>query len=219
MILVPIKDFADAKQRLAQVLTAEQRRELARTMFIDVLNALRDVVSRPQVGVVTRDSEAMRLADEFGFLKIYDGLNAGETEAIEAATQQAIARGAQYTLVVPGDAPLVTPNEITRILCAAPPEGAVMASAADGQGTNAVFRRPAALFPLRFGNHSFLPHLRRALATGKPAIVLKLAKVALDIDRASDLYALAKAPGHTPSQQLVRSWGFGQTAVALAAGF
>src|SRR5436309_10194515 len=159
MILVPIKDFANAKQRLAPVLTPEQRCQLARVMFADVLRALAAMLPSPTVAVVSRDAEAMRMASQFGFSRIYDGLNAGETEAIAAATEQAVARGAEFTLVIPGDAPLVTPEEISRLLDAAPKkEGAVLASAADGQGTNAVLRRPPALFPLRFGNHSYMPH-------------------------------------------------------------
>lgn len=219
MILVPIKDFASAKQRLAPVLTAERRSELARTMFTDVLRTLATVPSLPSVAVVTRDAEAMRLASEFGFARIYDGLNAGETEAIASATEQAAELGAEFSLVIPGDSPLVTAEDITRILNSAPREGTVLAPAADSQGTNAIFRRPANLFPARFGNQSFVPHLRAAIATRKPTVVLKLEGLALDIDRPNDLTALGCASGSKPSQQLVRSWGFGHAAVARAAGF
>jgi 2-phospho-L-lactate guanylyltransferase len=222
MILVPIKDFASAKQRLAPVLTPEQRRQLAHVMFADVLRALAAIPSCPTVAVVTRDAEAMRMASQFGFSRIYDGLNAGETEAIAAATEQAIARGAQFTLVIPGDAPLVTPEEIMRVLDTAPKnQGTVLAAAADNQGTNAILRRPADLFPARFGNQSFLPHLRAAIATRKPTVVLRLAGLALDVDRPDDLHALACASGAKESQRLVRSWGFGSRAAAIAraAGF
>ena len=219
MILVPIKDFTNAKQRLATVLTLEQRAELARTMFTDVLSALASVPSAPAVAVVTRDAEATRLASEFGFARLYDGLNAGESEAIASATEQAVELGAEFTLVIPGDAPLVTPEEITRALHSAPPEGSVLAPAADNQGTNAIFRRPGNLFPARFGNQSFVPHLRAAIASRKPTVVLKLEGLALDIDRPNDLKALACASGSKPSQELVRSWGFGQHAMARAANF
>ena len=97
MILVPIKDFTNAKQRLAPVLTPAQRCELARTMFTDVLHALASVASSPRVAVVTRDAEAMRLASELGFARLYDGLNAGETEAIASATEQAVELGAVFS--------------------------------------------------------------------------------------------------------------------------
>ena len=206
MILVPVKDFENAKQRLAGILSADQRRALAAAMFSDVLRALAAVPGSPTVAVVTRDQRAKQLAAAFGFEVIVDNQNAGETEAIASATKVAVERGAQWTLVMPADAPLVTADEVARLLQAAPREGTVLASAADGEGTNAVLRRPAALFPLRFGNHSFRPHLRAAQATGKPVVVVKLPGVALDIDRPADLMALAEAAGATRAQQLVRQW-------------
>jgi len=62
------------------------------------------------------------------------------------------------------------------------------------------------LFPLRFGNDSFLPHLAAAKATGLPCVVLNLAGIALDIDRPEDLQELAAVGGERRSQTLVRSW-------------
>ena len=206
MILIPIKDFATAKQRLAEVLSEAQRSELARAMFADVLAVLTSVPERPAIAVVTRDAEALAMAHRSGCQAIHDRENAGETEAIVAATEVAMARGAQFTLVIPGDAPLVKTEEISLLLSSAPSEGSVLAPAADGEGTNAVLRRPGALFPLRFGNHSFAPHLRAAHATGKAVVVLRLPGLALDIDRPADLATLAAAPGNTRAQQLVREW-------------
>ncbi len=78
--------------------------------------------------------------------------------------------------------------------------------AADGRGTNAIFRRPAGLFPARFGNDSFEPHHAAAQATGKPCVLLSLPGIALDVDNPSDLLALAAAPGETHAQRLVRQW-------------
>jgi 2-phospho-L-lactate guanylyltransferase len=80
----------------------------------------------------------------------------------------------------------------------------------DKRGTNAVLRRPASLFPLRFGNDSFMPHLSAAIATDKSCVVLSLARIGLDIDTAEDLSELAQAPGEKPSQVLARKLGFGE---------
>jgi 2-phospho-L-lactate guanylyltransferase len=217
MILVPVKDFANAKSRLAPVLSRAEREQLARAMFANVLNALCEArhpllsAARPAaIGIVTRDPEAIAMAQQIcpagRYEIVHDEQNAGETEAIAAATQGAIARGAKFTLVIPGDAPLVTAAEIEQVLDAAPAEGTVLAPARDGEGTNAILRRPGDLFPLRFGNHSFAPHVCTAQATGKPVVILHLAGVALDIDRPEDLAALAAAAGELRAQRLVRDW-------------
>ena len=88
----------------------------------------------------------------------------------------------------------------------APAGGAVLVPDAAGRGTNAAWRSPGDLFPLRFGNDSFLPHLAAAKATGLPCVVLELPSIARDVDRPEDLRELAAASGERRSQKLVRSW-------------
>jgi len=97
---------------------------------------------------------------------------------------------------------------------AAPGEGSVIAPAGDGRGTNAIFRRPAGLIPLRFGNDSFKPHFAAAKATNRPCVVLSLPGIALDVDNASDLRRLAAAPGETRSQRLIREWNLADLPLA-----
>lgn len=215
MILVPVKNLLGAKQRLGSLLDQAIRTELAQTMLLDVLETLASWAGRPPVAVVTSDPFACDLAVRFSFEVIPDSANRSETDAIEMATQVCEARGADFTLVIPGDIPLIQASEIEKILEAAPVEGSVLAPAADGRGTNAAFRRPAALFPLRFGNDSFKPHVAAARATGKPVAVLSLPGVALDVDSPADLRQLADLPGETRSQRMVRQ--FDLTDLPLAA--
>jgi 2-phospho-L-lactate/phosphoenolpyruvate guanylyltransferase len=214
MILVPVKNLENAKQRLAFVLDQGTRTELAQAMLHDVLDALAACSSNSEVSLVTSDPFALDLAQAFSFQVIPDAANRSETDAIEMATQLCESRGVLNTLVIPADIPLIQPAEVTAILQAAPEKGSVLVPAADGRGTNAIFRRPAALFPLRFGNDSFKPHLAAARATGKPCVVLSLPGIGLDLDKPSDLAALASAPGETRSQHLVRQWNMSELPVA-----
>jgi 2-phospho-L-lactate guanylyltransferase len=204
MLLIPIKNLFSAKQRLANVLDQGARTQLAQDMLSDVLAAVASWTNRPEVALVTGDSFAAGLAKRSGFEVIRDNANLGETEAIAMATEVCESRGIESTLVIPGDIPLITAYELEEILRIAPVQGSVLVPAADGRGTNAAFRRPAGLFPLRFGNDSFKPHLTAARATQKPCVVIQLPGVALDVDNPSDLRQLADAPGETRSQSLVR---------------
>jgi 2-phospho-L-lactate guanylyltransferase len=206
MILVPIKNLANAKQRLAALLDQPTRTELAQAMLFDVLEAVNQCKSRSEVGLVTTDSFAIKLARHFHFQVIADNANSGETDAIAMATQFCESQGIKSTLVIPGDIPCIQASELDQILDAAPDEGCVIVPAADGRGTNAILRRPAGLFPLRFGNDSFKPHLAAARATGKSCVVISLPGIALDVDNPSDLKQLANALGETRAQQLIRQW-------------
>jgi len=206
VILIPVKNLSAAKQRLAVILDQPARTELAQAMLNDVVSAVAAWKQRPACALVTSDPFAVQLARQYDFEIISDPSNPGETGAIELATEICVARGIDSTLVIPADIPLIQAGELELILQQAPGEGSVLAPAADGRGTNAVFRRPANLFPLRFGNDSFKPHLAAAQATGKPCIVLQLPRLAIDVDNPEDLQCLLNHPGETRSQSLLRRW-------------
>ena len=206
MILIPVKNLSSAKQRLATVLDQPARTELARAMLHDVLSVFHQWRERPQVTLVTSDPFAIELAQAYKFEIIPDPVNPGETGAIEMATRLCEERGVEYSLVIPADIPLIASWEFEEILQQAPIEGSVLVPAADGRGTNAALRRPAGLFPLRFGNDSFKPHLAAAQATGKPCAVLQSPGIAVDVDNPADLQRLLSMPGETRAQRLARKW-------------
>lgn len=206
MILIPVKNLAGAKQRLAAVLQQPARTELAQTMLHDVADALAAWPGRPACALVTGDPFALKLAKQYGFEIIAERENPGETGAIAMATRLCAEHGIESTLVIPADIPLLHASEIARIYEQAPKEGSVLSPAADGRGTNAAFRRPPDLFPLCFGNDSFKPHLAAARATGKPCIVLHSSGIAMDVDNPADLERLLAHSGQGRTQVLLRRW-------------
>ena len=206
MILIPVKNSQSAKQRLASILDQPARTQLAQAMLHDVSSALAQWRNRPAVALVTNDPFAIKLAQQYNFEVIPDPINPGETGAIEMATLICEQRGLEFSLVIPADIPLTQAWELQEIFKQAPPVGTLLVPAADGRGTNAAFRRPAGLFPLRFGNDSFKPHLAAAQATGKPCIVMQSPGIAVDVDNPEDLQRLLAQPGDTRAQRLVRQW-------------
>jgi 2-phospho-L-lactate guanylyltransferase len=209
MILLPVKNLAKAKQRLASVLDQAARTELAQAMLTDVVAAIASFAG-DEVVLITSDPFALELAGHYRFEVLRDEANTSETDAIEMATRVCEARGSTSTLVIPGDIPLIDASDIRAIYEASPKTGSVLVPSTDKRGTNAVLRRPASLFALRFGNDSFMPHLAAAIATNKSCVVLSLPRIGLDIDTPEDLYQLAQAPGEKRSQVLARQLGFGE---------
>lgn len=216
MILIPVKNLASAKQRLAAALDQPTRTQLAHTMLTDVAEAVA-AAACDDVALVTSDVFAIELARQHGFDVIRDDSNISETDAIEMATRLCESRGIECVLVIPGDIPLIEAAEIRAIYDNAPETGCVLVPSRDKRGTNAALRRPSSLFALRFGNDSFMPHLAAAIATDTSCVVLSLPGIALDVDTPEDLRELAHAPGVRHSQLLARKLGFGKTdAVTLA---
>ena len=210
VVLIPVKGFKTAKQRLASVLGPEERSILARAMLEDVLRSIAACSDLPPQNLITGDPEAKRMALRFGLGIIEEREASSETQAVAMATQACIERGVRSVLVIPGDIPLVEAHEIRAVLDALPrqPEmhGAVLVPAHDGRGTNAALLRPPGLIALQFGNDSFEPHLRAAQETGAALKVLRLRGIGLDIDNPADLAQLLEIETRTESQDLLRSW-------------
>jgi 2-phospho-L-lactate guanylyltransferase len=214
ILLIPFKSLATAKQRLAPALNAQQRSQFAEAMLRDVMTAAGAITQRTDVAIVTGDPRAQSIARESGFLFIEDERNESETAAIDMATRWCEQRGYDTTIVVPADIPLITGNELHRVLDAAPLEGAVIVPAYDRRGSNCILRRPASLIPLRFGNDSFLPHCEAMRRSGKELVILEMPGIGLDVDNPHELELLVERDGETNAQRLLRSWGFGRNDVS-----
>jgi 2-phospho-L-lactate/phosphoenolpyruvate guanylyltransferase len=205
VVAVPVKDLVNAKQRLVAFLSPPERRDLARAMLEDVLEALAGARIGP-VLVVTRDPEVEGLAARHGAGTLREESNLGHTEAVAHAQRAALARGAARFLTVPGDVPCVTPAEF-RTLSETPLDvpGAVFVPSLSGFGTNAALLEPPDAMPLKFGEPSFDNHLVAARAAALRPLVLRLPGIGLDIDAPDDLGLLLERGPSTRSARLLVS--------------
>ena len=206
--VVPVKERAAAKQRLARLLPEALRRELAQAMLEDVLAALAAVPGLAGIVVVTVEPAARRLAARYGARVVEDGARDGHTGAVTAAARRLRAEGQAGMLTVPGDVPLVTAAEIAALIAAHRPVPAfTIAPSHDEQGSNAILMSPPDAVPLRFGKDSFFPHLRAAEACGIRPTVLRLPGIALDIDTPEDLAAFLARSSRTRARALLDRCG------------
>ena len=205
VVAVPVKDLVNAKQRLVAFLSPPERRDRARAMLEDVLEALAGARIGP-VLVVTRDPEVEGLAARHGAGTLREESNLGHTEAVAHAQRAALACGAARFLTVPGDVPCVTPAEL-RTLSETPLDapGAVFVPSLSGFGTNAALLEPPDAMPLKFGEPSFDNHLVAARAAALRPLVLRLPGIGLDIDAPDDLGLLLERGPSTRSARLLVS--------------
>ena len=66
-VLLPVKAFADAKQRLVPSLDAPARAGLARAMLLDVLKAIAQARSPERIVIFSAAGEVIETATPFGF--------------------------------------------------------------------------------------------------------------------------------------------------------
>jgi 2-phospho-L-lactate guanylyltransferase len=196
--VLPVKTLHHAKQRLAGVLAANERAELARAMAEDVLSALAASPTLAGILLVTGDPEARRLAARYGARVLQQDEERGHTVASSLGARTLAQEGVACMVQVPADIPLVTPEDIAALLAVHGEAPAItLVPARDEGGTNAVACSPADVMPLRFGGASFAAHCRRARAHGIEPQIVRRAGLALDIDTPHDLAAFLAAPSPT----------------------
>jgi 2-phospho-L-lactate/phosphoenolpyruvate guanylyltransferase len=189
--VVPVKRFSTAKSRLAIVLDAIERAELARLMFEDVLESLAQCKEfLAGIIVVTSDESAAALARSRSAMVVSDTADNGINAAVRLAIHRIDQSRDDGVIIVPSDIPQLSLDDIFKAVTAisAPLTLAVVPATEDG-GTNLLACRPADAVPLRFGPHSFDQHCRAALFAGITPHVLAAPALGLDIDRPENLRA------------------------------
>tara|TARA_B100000676_G_scaffold277408_1_gene299047 strand:+ start:961 stop:1629 length:669 start_codon:yes stop_codon:yes gene_type:complete len=203
--VVPIKNTVDAKQRLADVLSAEHRRGLFIAMLTDVLTALAGATALAGIVAVTRDPHACELARRFGAEIASEPANYGHTAAVTRGGDYLRAKGHSAMLALPGDIPTLSSAEVDAMVGALDSTpGFAIAPSGDKFGSNGVAVSPTDLIEFAFGNDSFRPHLTRAKAAGVQPSILELPGFALDVDRPDDLATFAAQPSATLSYEYLR---------------
>jgi 2-phospho-L-lactate/phosphoenolpyruvate guanylyltransferase len=203
-LLLPIKDLRNAKQRLAAVLTPDERFGLAQAMLADTILAICGAQRAEKIFIVTNYEPAMETAAKLGWEILREGQQTSESASVDFASRLCAERGVTSLLRLPLDLPLAQPADIDELLateCAAP--AAVMVPSGDGTGTNAILRTPPTLFPSHFGSDSFAKHSREAEQAGATIIVRRNARLEMDVDDESDLRALLR---HNLTHTMTGKW-------------
>jgi 2-phospho-L-lactate guanylyltransferase len=191
--ILPIKSFADAKQRLQSELSPGPRRALAEAMFSDVLVALRRARSVDEVLVVTADNGAQQIAGGYG-AQVLDDQQEGHNPAATLGIRWALEANLDRALLVPGDCPMLDPVEVDELLAQPVEEpSALIVPDRHGTGTNALLLTPPDALAPSFGPGSCERHTADARAAGTEPEVVEVRSLALDIDTFDDLETLQAA--------------------------
>jgi 2-phospho-L-lactate guanylyltransferase len=193
LAILPIKSLGAAKQRLAQLLGSDPRQDLTEAMFTDVIAALSEVEDIDEIAVVTRDPVARAVSKEAGARSLFDAAEGGQSAAARIGVRYALATGFGRALLVPGDTPLLDPDELRDMLVRSGEARAEVVIVPDrhGTGTNALLLAPPAAIQPSFGPGSFERHLAATRDCGVSHRVDPVASLTLDVDTPEDLDALA----------------------------
>ena len=189
--IVPMKPLAEAKTRLWDDLPSLERQAVVLLMLERVVTAALNATARGACVVVGGDEVVREVAEASGARWVPDhatGLNA----ALWAAIQTAYTDGAEATLFLPGDLPLVTYDDVLTLVAASDQyTRTVCVRASSDGGTNALLQPAGTAFEPLLGERSFEKHCEAAAAAGAALVTPDLPRVAFDLDTRAD-YEWAK---------------------------
>jgi 2-phospho-L-lactate/phosphoenolpyruvate guanylyltransferase len=196
-VILPVKRFGDAKQRLLTVLDRPQRAALVKAMLSDVLVAATEAREVERVIVVTSEGRAQRIALSHARrtgtpIEVFEEpADRGHPEAATLGIVRAKALGASCVALLPGDCPLLDPDELDTALARMCPGRVAVVPDRHGTGTNALLMAPPDAIGPAFGPGSCARHSERAESAGHDMAVETLASLALDVDTPGDLQEMA----------------------------
>jgi 2-phospho-L-lactate guanylyltransferase len=192
-VVVLIKDFDSAKQRLQPALGPKERRALARR---NAQLAVQAAAAGDRVLVVAGDEEVADLARTWGAEVLLEPGQEGQNVAAARGIARAVDGGADAVLLLSSDLPLVTVDAVREVLEAGSRiEGpvAVAVRAVGRGGTNALYLRPPGAISLHFGSDSLAKFRDEAERSGVAFVVHDSEAMALDLDEPGDLARLRRA--------------------------
>src|SRR3954453_3380226 len=200
-VILPVKRFGDAKQRLLSALDRPQRAALVKAMLTDVLTSANEAPGEGRVIVVTSEGRAERIALHHARradtpIEVFEEpADRGHPEAATLGIVRAKALGASCVALLPGDCPLLDPHELDTALERMRPGRVAVVPDRHGTGTNALLMAPPDAIGPAFGPDSRERHAGRADRAGHQVAVEELASLALDVDTPADLEAVAAVLG------------------------
>jgi len=192
-VVVLIKDFDSAKERLRPALGSKSRRALARR---NAQLAVTAAAAGDHVLAVAGSEEVAEMAAAWGASVLLEPREEGQNTAAERGIASARAAGAEAVLLLSSDLPLVTADAVRRLLQVAGrlTSPVVVAVPAIGRGgTNALYLRPTDTIGMHFGEESLVKFRDDAEARGVKFAVHHSDAIALDLDEPSDLERLSRA--------------------------
>lgn len=189
VVLVPVKSFADAKARLAGVLSPGEREALARWTAEQVLAAAGEL----PVFVACDNDGVAAWAVAHGATVLWHpgvGLNAAVNRSIDDLR----GHGVGHVIVAHGDLP-----RAPSLAGVAVADTITLVPDARNDGTNVAALPTDLAFSFEYGPGSFHRHLQRAIAGRLPVAVRRDPLLALDIDTPSDLM-------HPLVQEVLPAW-------------
>ena len=189
--VIPMKSLHSAKSRLSNILTAQQRKNLAMYLLDATIKELKKSNFISEIIIVSND-KAVKKYTCINNLKFIKDSDEGVNKAVILADKYCIDNGINANIVIPQDLPFISAKEIDEICTISNKyhKCIIICPSKRFDGTNILFRKPPDVIKTHYDNNSYMNHLKEAYKFKIPFESLDIVKLRFDLDTKEDLLEL-----------------------------
>ena len=192
-ILVPFKNFKQAKSRLRKDLSDSETEKIAKLMLEDVLSEVSKSKIADRKFLLTKDSNAISLGVKYGIEIIEEKIQVDESTSVDKACNYLKTIGASAVLRLPGDIPNIEARDIDLLLNEGKHDSvSIIVPSDSGTGTNAFYKCPPDVISSSFGENSFQKHIDSFITKNIKFKIMEIENISVDIDSLDDLNKIKK---------------------------
>ena len=189
--VIPMKSLHSAKSRLSNILTAQQRKNLAMYLLDATIKELKKSNFISEIIIVSND-KALKQYSCINNLKFIKDSDEGVNQAVILADKYCIDKGINANIVIPQDLPFISAKEIDKICTISNKyhKCIIICPSKRFDGTNVLFRKPPDVIKTHYDDNSYMNHLKEADKFKIPIETLDIVKLRFDLDTKEDLLEL-----------------------------
>jgi 2-phospho-L-lactate/phosphoenolpyruvate guanylyltransferase len=189
--VIPMKSLHSAKSRLSNILTAQQRKNLAMYLLDATIKELKKSNFISEIIIVSND-KALKQYSCINNLRFIKDSDEGVNQAVILADKYCIDKGINANIVIPQDLPFISAKEIDKICTISNKyhKCIIICPSKRFDGTNVLFRKPPDVIKTHYDNNSYMNHLKEAYKFKIPVESLDIVKLRFDLDTKEDLLEL-----------------------------
>lgn len=189
--VIPMKSLHSAKSRLSNILTAQQRKNLAMYLLDATIKEIKKSCIISEIIIVSNDKTVKNYSC-LNNLKFIKDSEEGVNKAVILADNYCIDNGINANIVIPHDLPFISAKEIDKICTMSNKyhKCIIICPSKRFDGTNILFRKPPDVIKTHYDDNSYMNHLKEAYKFKIPIESLDIVKLRFDLDTKEDLLEL-----------------------------
>ena len=204
-ILVPFKNFKQAKSRLRKDLSDSETEKIAKLMLEDVLSEVSKSKIADRKFLLTKDSNAISLGVKYGIEIIEEKIQVDESTSVDKACNYLKTFAASAVWRLPGDIPNIEARVLDLLLNEGKHESiSIIVPSDSGTGTNAFYKCPPDVISSSFGENSFQKHIDSFITKNIKFKIMEIENIWVDIDSLDDLNKIKKTSKQSKTSEYLK---------------